>query len=203
MLFIGMSVNTGGLVAKVGSSVVVTGLTGSALAVVTLLALQAKSSATVATPGSSASGGASASGPATSGKGGKTVADPLPGGTGTDKRVVYSLSERRVWLVDAGAKTAERTFAVQPSAVSPLAGSYIVYGLEGGAPYQGSDGVEIEDGVLFASHDGVTIGFSAAVDGSMASPAPGKHTGGIRESVADGKALFAFTQKGMPVIVVQ
>jgi hypothetical protein len=190
-------------VAKVGSSVVVTGLTGSALAVVTMLALQAKSSATVTAPGTTAAGGASASGPATPGKPGKAPVDPLPGGTGTDKRVVYSLSERRVWLVEAGAKTAERTFAVQPSAVSPLTGSYVVYGLNGDAPYTGSDGVEIEDGVLFASHDGVTIGFSAAVNGSMASPAPDKHTGGIREPVADGKALYAFSQKGMPVIVVQ
>ena len=190
--------------AKIGSSIVVTGLTASALAVVTMLALQAKSSATVTAPGASAAGSASATGPATAGKGGKTVvADPVPAGTGTDKRVVYSLSQRRVWLVDAGAKTAERTFAVQPSAVSPLVGSYIVNGLvDDGAPYTGSDGVEIQDGVLFATHEGVTIGFSAAVDGSMASPPPNLHTGGIRETVADGKALYTFSAIGMPVIVV-
>ena len=188
--------------AKVGSSIVVTGLTGSALAVVTMLALQAKSSATVAAPGTPTSGGASATGPATAGKSGKPAGDPLPSGTGTDKRVVYSLSQHRVWLVDAGAKTAKLTFTVQPSAVSPLVGSYTVT-RQSESPYIGSDGAEIEDGVIFAQNDGVPIGFSAAVDGSMASPAPGKHTGGIRETVADGKALFAFTQVGSPVIVVQ
>ena len=189
--------------AKVGSSIVVTGLTGSALAVVTMLALQAKSSATVAAPGTPTSGGASATGPATAGKSGKTTTvAAVPAGTGTDKRVVYSLSQHRVWLVDAGAKTAKLTFTVQPSAVSPLVGSYTVT-RQSESPYIGSDGAEIEDGVIFAQNDGVPIGFSAAVDGSMASPAPGKHTGGIRETVADGKALFAFTQVGSPVIVVQ
>ena len=186
--------------AKIGSSVVVTGLTASALAVVTMLALQAKSVATVAAPGASA--GTVSSGPS-SAKGSRTPAVPaLPVGTGTDKRVVYSLSQHRVWLVDAGARTAERTFTVQPSAVSPLVGSYSVT-RQSGPQYTGSDGVLIEDGVLFASLGGVPIGFSAAVDGSMASPPPGKHTGGIRETVADAKALFAFTAIRMPVIVVQ
>lgn len=185
--------------AKIGSSIVVTGLTASALAVVTMLALQAKSDATVTPP--SQAGGTVSSGP-TAGKGGKTAAAPaVPAGTGTDKRVVYSLSQRRVWLVDAGAQTAERTFVVQPSAVSPLTGSYSI--TRQYAPHEtGSDGVEIEDVVLFATNQGINIGFSSAVDGSMASPPPSKHTGGIRETVADGKALYAFTIIGMPVIVV-
>ncbi|QMU72697.1 hypothetical protein [Streptacidiphilus sp. P02-A3a] len=185
--------------AKIGSSIVVTGLTASALAVVTMLAVQAKSDATVTAPGTAT--GTVSSGP-TAGKGGKTAAAPaLPAGTGTDKRVVYSLSQRRVWLVDAGAKTAEQTFVVQPSAVSPLAGSYSITAQDS-PKHLGSDGVEIENVVLFASNQGIAIGFSSAVDGSMASPPPSKHTGGIRETVADGKALYAFTTIGMPVIVV-
>ncbi len=185
--------------AKIGSSIVVTGLTASALAVVTMMAVQAKSAATVTTPG--ASSGAVASGPAKDKSGKTTTVAAVPAGTGTDKRVVYSLSQRRVWLVDAGSQTAERTFTVQPSAVSPLPGSYSIT-IEFPQKRTGSDGVLIEDTVLFASHDGVSIGFSAAVDGSMASPPPNLHTGGIRETVADGKALYTFSAIGMPVIVV-
>jgi hypothetical protein len=36
----------------------------------------------------------------------------------------------------------------------------------------------------------------------MASPDPSKHTGGIRESVADGKQMYAFATKGTPVVVI-
>jgi hypothetical protein len=191
-------------VAKIGSSIVVTGLTASALAVVTMLALQAKSSATVTTAGG-AKPGTVASGPAAPGKGGKGTAGSapvaVPGGSGTGRRVVYSLGQRRVWLVDPASRTAAPSFPVQASAVSPPLGTFEVYGGES-APHLGSDGVQIEDSVLFTSHDGATIGFSSAVDGSMASPDPSKHTGGIRESVADGKQMYAFATKGTPVVVI-
>ena len=185
--------------AKIGSSAVVIGLTACALAVVTTLALQAKSSATAAT----ASGprpGVTSSAPASHGKGG--TADkpiPVPADSGTGKRVVYSLSQKRVWLVDPGAATT--TFTVQPSTVGPLAGTDKVYDKRQG-PYIGSDGVNIENGVLFVLHGGVPIGFSAAVDGSTPVPDPNKHTGGIRETVADGKAMYDFTDIGTKVVVV-
>jgi hypothetical protein len=167
-------------VAKIGSSAVVIGLTACALAVVTTLALQAKSSATAATA-----------------SGRRPI--PVPADSGTGKRVVYSLSQKRVWLVDPGAATT--TFTVQPSTVGPLAGTDKVYDKRQG-PYIGSDGVNIENGVLFVLHGGVPIGFSAAVDGSTPVPDPNKHTGGIRETVADGKAMYDFTDIGTKVVVV-
>ncbi|QMU80643.1 hypothetical protein GXW83_29910 [Streptacidiphilus sp. PB12-B1b] len=181
---------------------VVTGLTASALAVVTMLALQAKSSATAATAAGPRAGTV-ASGPAKPGKGGRGANAPVavPGDSGTGRRVVYSLGQRRVWLVDPSSKTAAPSFPVQASAVSPPLGSYAVNGGKA-APHPGSDGVEIENSVLFTMHDGVEIGFSSAVDGSMASPDPSKHTGGIRESIADGKEMYAFASQGTPVVVI-
>jgi hypothetical protein len=186
-------------VAKIGSSAVVIGLTACALSVVTTLALQAKSSATAAT----ASGprpGVTSSAPATHGKGGTTDKPiAVPADSGAGKRVVYSLSQKRVWLVDPGSDT--RTFTVQPSTVGPLVGTDTVYFQRPG-PYIGSDGVNVEDGVLFAVHSGVVIGFSAAVDGSTPAPDPSKHTGGVRETVADGKAMYDFAVIGTKVVVV-
>ena len=189
---------------KIGSSsTVVTGLTAAALAVVTLLALQARSSATTTTAAGGGKAGTKpgSSAPSTPGKGdgGTTSANPVPAGSGSGKRVVYSLSARRVWLVD-GSGTVQTSFAVQPSAVSPSPGDYTVYNTIAG-PIVGSDGTQIENIVLFSGHP-VVIGFSAAVDGSMASPAPGKHTGGIRESVDDSKAVYAFATQSTKVVVV-
>ncbi len=188
---------------KIGSSsTVVTGLTAAALAVVTLLALQARSSATTTTAADGGKtgtkpGSAAPSAPGTGG--GAAKADPVPADSGSGKRVVYSLGERRVWLVDGSGKV-QTSFPVQPSAVSPSPGDYTVYNTIAG-PITGSDGTQIENIVLFTGRP-VVIGFSAAVDGSMASPAPGKHTGGIRESVDDSKAVYAFAPEKTKVVVV-
>lgn len=189
---------------KIGSSsTVVTGLTAGALAVVTLLALQARSSATTTTAAGNGKTGAEPGSTAPSapgkGSGGTAKADPIPADSGSGKRVVYSLAERKVWLVDGSGKV-QTSFAVQPSAISPSPGDYTVSSTTTG-PTRGSDGAQIEDIVLFSEHP-VPIGFSAAVDGSMASPPPGKRTGGIRESVADGKAVYAFAPQGTKVVVV-
>jgi len=183
-------------VAKFGSGVVVTGLTAGALAVVTALAIQAQGSVRQTAPRPTAA--------ATSPAKAHSSTPPVPGipaNSGTGKRVVYSLSKHRVWLVLSEARTAERTFPVQASAVSPRPGTYSVLS-ESRGPRKGSDGVEIQDVVIFAQPSGVTVGFSSAVDGSMASPPPGLRTGGIREAPADGKALYAFLSIGDKIVVV-
>ncbi|MEZ0092122.1 hypothetical protein [Streptacidiphilus sp. EB129] len=190
--------------ARFGSGAVVTVLTASALALVTMLALQAKSSAsTTTTAGAKPGASASASG-STPGQGQPSAAPKppaVPADSGSGKRVVYSLKAKRVWLVDPGNPGGDRTFAVMPSPVSPLAATYTV-DTTIASPYTGSDGVKIKDGVLFATRTGVRIGFSAAVDGTMPSPDPTLRTGGIREALGDGQALFAFAPKGTKVVVI-
>jgi hypothetical protein len=189
-------------VARFGSGTVVTALTASALALVTLLAVQAKSSAQTTNaggakpgPSASASAGASARPSALP----KPVAVPAHSGTG--RRVVYSLAAKRVWLVDPAKPATDRTYTVQPSTVQPPTGSYHVTRSTVG-PYTGSDGVKIKNGVLFTSHAGVTIGFSSAVDGTTPAPDPTRKTGGIRETLGDGQALFDFAPLGTKVVVV-
>ncbi|MDC0772224.1 hypothetical protein [Streptomyces sp. HD] len=176
----------------------VTGLTVGAIAAVTVLAVQADKgphpTAAAARPSASASPGAS---PAPS-----KSASPatVPDGSGTGRRIVYSLGQKRVWLVDAS-DAARRTFAVWPGTVAPDLGSYTVSSRNESTT--GSDGVEIENIVYFAAKSGISIAFSNAVDGSSPPPAAGKQTGGVRMRAADGAALWTFGESGTKVVVVK
>ncbi|UUU24409.1 hypothetical protein [Streptomyces sp. DSM 40750] len=130
----------------------------------------------------------------------KDAAEVLPDDSGAGQRVVYSLDEDRVWLVGANEKVT-RTFEVTPSTVDPTPADYTVTSRS--AAVTGSDGTPIEHVVRFATVDGVSIGFSAAVDGSTPQPDPTTKTGGIRESRKDGKAMWEFAGIGMKVVVVE
>ncbi|MFG2601787.1 hypothetical protein [Streptomyces sp. NPDC048462] len=173
-------------------------LTAAAVAAVSFLAYQASANApdTVAPKPK-----ASSSSPATGHTKPKPAKDPLavPGSSGTGARVVYALADRRVWLVDAKGKSS-RTFKVMPSAVSALPGTYRVTSRSGSVT--GSDGVPIEHVVRFATTKDVAIGFSAAQDGSMASPDPTLKAGGVRMSRADGNAVWTFATVGAKVVVI-
>ncbi|OIJ99148.1 hypothetical protein BIV24_05075 [Streptomyces colonosanans] len=124
----------------------------------------------------------------------------LPGGSGTGERVVYSVGDDRVWLVGADNKV-QRTFKVTPGTVDPLPGTYAVTSRNPARP--GSDGVQVEHIVLFTTQHGVVFGFSAAVDGSTAAPDASKKLGGIRESRADGAAMWEFATPQQKVVVVR
>ncbi|MFC5073832.1 hypothetical protein [Kitasatospora cinereorecta] len=182
-----------------GSSGIVAALTAAAVAAVCFLAYQASANApdSVAVPSAEASGSASA-------KPSEKPAPPkeplaIPADSDTGARVVYALKDRRVWIVDAKEKSL-RTFAVMPSSVSPLPGVYRVTSRSG--TIKGSDGVLIEHVVRFASVDDVSVGFSAAQDGSLESPDPTLKTGGVRMKRADGNALWTFATVGVKVVVV-
>ncbi|WP_405584124.1 hypothetical protein [Streptomyces sp. NBC_01092] len=176
----------------------VTGLTVGAIAAVSALAVQADKgphpTAAKARPSASAPGGAS---PAPTKSAGPVA---VPDGSGTGRRVVYSLGEKRVWLVDAS-DASRRTFAVWPGTVSPDTGTYSVSSRN--MATTGSDGVQIENIVYFAAKSGISIAFSNAVDGSSPPPAEGKQTGGIRMRAADGASLWTFGETGTKVVVIK
>ncbi|MFB7555587.1 hypothetical protein [Streptomyces brevispora] len=119
----------------------------------------------------------------------------VPDDSGTGRRVVYSLSLKRVWLISESESTA-RTFTVWPGNVPPAVGKYPVAFRR--AEGTGSDGVRIEHAVYF----GAKSAFSHAVDGASPAPDSTVMTGAIRESVADGKALWDFATKGTFIHVV-
>jgi hypothetical protein len=177
----------------------VAGLTVAAIAAVGFLAFQASANV----PGDLGKAHASPSSTSSAPKAAprdKKKPDALPASSGSGERVVYSTGEDRVWLVGAGNKV-RRTFKVTPGTVDPDAGTYAVTTRAGSVP--GSDGAQIEHVVRFTLVDGVAIGFSAAVNGSMEPPDPEKKLGGIRESRADGDAMWAFATVNAKVVVVK
>ncbi|MEV5968731.1 hypothetical protein [Streptomyces sp. NPDC051921] len=183
------------------SSGFVAGLTAAALAAVGFLAYQASASAP--SPAELAAKPTTPStAPSVAASERPTPAkDPmaLPADSGTGERVVYGLADRRVWLVSAKNQVTH-TFSVMPSTVSPPPGAYAVTSRSGAV--RGSDGVQIEHVVRFATVQDVSVGFSAAVDGSTPSPDPSRKTGGIRMKRADGDALWKFAVIGAKVVVV-
>jgi hypothetical protein len=189
-------------VARSNSGTIVAGLITAALAAVGFLAYQASAGAPAhrpaARPGAS---GSPAPGKSTKhgSPGEAKPRHPLPRDSGSGVRVVYSLGEKRVWLVGKNCRVV-RTYPVSPSSVSPAPGAYAVTSRSARIP--GSDGVTVEHVVRFAYADGVVIGFSTAVDGSTPDPDSGRKTGGIREKRVDGKAMWTFAEVGTKVVVV-
>ena len=176
------------------------GLTTAALAVVAFFAIQAAAAQDETSQRQRPSASPSHS---TSDR--KGPRDPAPSRTalpprsGEGRRVVYALGAERVWLVAADG-TVQRSYPVKPSTVDPAPGTYTVTSKT--PRVTGSDGVPIEHVVIFTSVDGVVVGFSAAVDGSLADPDPSLRTGGIRQARADGAALWRFAEVGTQVVVV-
>ncbi|MFF7856074.1 hypothetical protein [Streptomyces sp. NPDC007904] len=177
------------------SATIVTGLMAAALAAVGFLGHQAS----VDVPAElrhPRAGGASAVSKALRDKDHPTA---LPGRSGRGARVVYSLDDDRVWLVEADGEV-RRTFGVGPSTVDPAPGTYWVTSRS--KRITGSDGTPVEHVVRFAVADGTVIGFSAAVDGSMPVLDPDERTGGVRQTRADGAAMWKFATIGRKVVVI-
>ncbi|MET9950412.1 L,D-transpeptidase [Streptomyces sp. NPDC006339] len=185
------------------SSGFVAGLTAAALVAVAFLAYQAAAVAPSPAELAERPGGAPSTAPSAPATGApqQPRKDPLalPANSGKGERVVYALADRRVWLVDERGRVTH-TCAVMPSTVSPPPGTYAVTSRSGAV--RGSDGVQIEHVVRFATVQDVSIGFSAAVDGSTPSPDPSRKTGGIRMTRADGEAMWKFAVIGEKVVVV-
>ncbi|MFI5620656.1 hypothetical protein [Streptomyces sp. NPDC051567] len=184
------------------SSGIVAGLTVAALAVIGFLGYQASASAPA--PVAKAAPPVPAAVPVPSRSAAKQdpakqAPAPVPADSGTGMRVVYSPSQKRVWLVAENGQ-AQKSFTVMPSTVHPKPGSHVVVSRSGAVT--GSDGVPIEHVVRFATTEGVSVGFSARVDGATPAPDAGKKTGGIRMSRADGDAMWAFALRDVKVVVV-
>jgi hypothetical protein len=180
--------------------VIVAGLTAAAVGAVGFLACQAQATVPTGLGGRPGANGAPAV-PFTKAPRDRRNPTALPRGSGTGERVVYSVDDDRVWLVSAGNRV-QRTFRVSPGTVDPPPGMYWVTSRSHAVT--GTDGIPIEHVVRFTSVDGVVIGFSAAVDDAgQTVPDPGVKTGGIRETRADGDAMWRFATIGVRVVVIR
>ena len=135
----------------------------------------------------------------------KVVAPPpIPANSGEGKRVVYSLSQNRVWLVD-DAERSLREYTVAPAPYRPVPDTYrVTIKVEDSRP--GSDGLQITHSVRFGFVEGIPLGFAATTT-PLEKIKPGDPTtvksAGIRERPGDGLALWNFAPVGTPVIVVE
>jgi hypothetical protein len=173
-------------------------MTVASLAAVGVLAAQAKATAPrVRAPIVTVAAGKSAS---KSGSGSTTSSvTALPANSGSGIRIVYSPSERRVWLVSGS--TVERTIVAVPGTIAAADGTYTVSAKSPGAT--GSDGVQVLYVVRFdASATSTTFGFDAEASITGLPPAPTGKTGGIRMAQLDAQALYEFSSVGTAVVVV-
>ena len=132
----------------------------------------------------------------------------LPAGTGSGKRIVFSQSLQRVWLVGR-ARHVERTYLVSGSLTDNLdPGTYSVYSRSEQA-WGVDDSGTMRWFVRFTQGDtGAAIGFHdiPVDDGQRVQTqsqlgTPRSH-GCIRQKESDAKALWAFAPIGTTVVVV-
>lgn len=165
-------------------------MTIAALAAVGVLAAQAE--ATAPKVRAQASNASTTKTSKSSSTGSGSVALPANSGSGT--RIVYSASQKRIWL--AQSSTVERTMTVVPGTETPTAGSYTVTSKAPGAT--GGDDVQ----VLYVVRFGGNYGFDAEANITGLPPAPTGKTGGVRMAQLDAQALYDFASVGTTVVVV-
>ncbi len=128
----------------------------------------------------------------------------LPEGSGTGRRVVYSVSEQRVWLVEADGRI-DRTYPVSGKAGEPAPGSYEVFSR---SRHARRDNVTMEYMVRFVDLPVYDIGFHAIPVRRNGSPIQSeselgqyRSKGCVRQSVADAAYLWDWAPNGTPVFV--
>lgn len=174
----------------------VSGLTGAALVVVSVLAVQASGSDAPAAPV------AAKPTPRATVVRHTTPPPPpaVPARSGDGKRIVYSISQKRVWVVPpAGAPVS--TFTIVAGTVPAKPGTYYVSKRK--ASNVGTDGVKVEHIVYFEYTAETWVAFSAPVNDKVLPPNPSLHTGAVRGHRADITKIWNNTVNGSTVVVLR
>jgi hypothetical protein len=137
----------------------------------------------------------------------KVLTPTVPAGSGSGRRIVFSMAEQRVWLVDAP-DDVRRSYLVSGSVTDNLhPGTYSVYS-------RSLHAIGVDDSgtmrymVRFTQGDNAAIGFHdipvldhEPVQGRDDLGTPQSH-GCIRQWRPDARALWDFAPIGTPVVVV-
>lgn len=126
----------------------------------------------------------------------------LPASSGTGKRMVYSLSKARIWLVGADEKV-QMTAPVVPGTVTPPVGTYAVSKRK--SNNQSADRVAVQYEVLWGPKSDNTrfaMEAVASLAGDQMPPKPASKTGGVRLTQNDALAVWQFAILQTPVVVV-
>ncbi|RNL66213.1 murein L,D-transpeptidase [Nocardioides marmoriginsengisoli] len=137
----------------------------------------------------------------------RTSGTALPAGSGSGRRVVFSMSGQRVWLVDAKGATIS-TYLVSGSLTNNLKpGKYDVYSRSRWAVGIDDSGV-MQYFVRFTRGDNAAIGFHSiptkdgkALQTEKQLGTPQSH-GCIRQKLSDAVRMWGFAQDGTDVVVL-
>jgi hypothetical protein len=132
---------------------------------------------------------------------------PVPPDSGRGRRIVYSNSQQRVWLVEAdGIVTA--TYPVSGRRGVPNPGTYQVYSKSEKA-WAGHDGITMAYMVRFARGKNLPIGFHAIPRDARGRPlqsedALGEYrsAGCVRQADEDARLLYHWAEVGTTVVVL-
>lgn len=133
---------------------------------------------------------------------------PVRSGTGNGRRVVFDMSDQRVWLVRRNGDVL-RTYLVSGSLTDNLqAGRFAVYSRSRHATgFTGSTTMDYM--VRFTTGERAAIGFHDIPTDARGRPVQGvdelgtpTSAGCIRQRTRDAKAMWAFAQEGTRVVVV-
>jgi hypothetical protein len=130
---------------------------------------------------------------------------PLPGGSGEGRRVVYSISQQRVWWVEADGRVVH-TYLVSGRNNTPARGTYAVYSK---SRYASSGSARMEYMVRFAWGSSMAIGFhSIPTVGGRPLQSEGelgsfRSHGCVRQRMGDAMLLWYWAPVGTRVDVVK
>lgn len=132
---------------------------------------------------------------------------PVPENSGSGRRIVYSNSDQRVWLVE-GDGTVVDTYLVSGRKGVPAPGTYQVYSKSETA-HAGHDGITMTHMVRFARGERLPIGFHAIPRDANGRPLQstdqlGEYAsaGCVRQSDDKAKLLYEWAEVGTTVVVL-
>ena len=131
----------------------------------------------------------------------------VPAGSGSGRRIVYSNTAQRVWLVEEDGSVAS-TYAVSGRRGVPPAGTFTVFSKSRTA-YAGHDGITMRNMVRFTRGQTLAIGFHSIPRDANGRPLQSENdlggfrsAGCVRQADADSERLWDFAPVGTKVVVV-
>ena len=136
-----------------------------------------------------------------------TAPPALPEGSGDGRRVVYSNSAQRVWLVEADGTVVD-SYPVSGKLGVPSPGTYEVFSRSETA-WAGHDDITMKYMVRFAQGENLAIGFHAIPNDASGAPLQSEeqlgeyHSAGcVRQSLRHAAFLYEWAPEGTPVVVL-
>ena len=130
-----------------------------------------------------------------------------PAGSGSGRRIVYSNTAQRVWLIEGDEQVAA-TYAVSGRRNVPPAGTFSVFSKSRTA-HAGHDGITMRNMVRFTRGQNLAIGFHSIPRDARERPLQSeddlggyRSAGCVRQADADSERLWDFAPVGTKVVVI-